>query len=90
MYKQHYNYTVKDVNCDECEGEGLLYRDDSGQLVVKSKAPEAGIGGDEKKYGGMTDDIAMELAKNCGVRKDDSDPLKLNEGNLDLDLPPPF
>ena len=88
MYKKQYNFQVRDVNCEICDSEGLLYRADDGQLVLKKFAPVQG--NQQKEFTGMTDDIAMDLARNCGVNKNDDDPLKLREGDVDLDLPPPF
>ena len=96
MYKHHYNFQVKDVNCEVCDSEGLLYKSDDGTLVHKKYAPviQQNRQNQQNQHnsasGRMTDDIAMELARNCGVSKNNDDPLKLREGDIDIDMPPNF
>ena len=90
MYKHYYNHQVRDVNCEQCDAEGLMWKNDQGLLVKQKDRPVA-----EKTRGLMSEADAMELAKNCGKRKEENaDPLGLRGENgagladLDLDLPP--
>ena len=84
MYKKRYNFQERDVNCEVCDGEGIMYRSDGGSLVFRSEMPAAVKG--EKT---MSEEQAMELAKNCGGRRiDEEDPSAIKAG--DFDMPPMF
>ena len=90
LHKVHYNYQVKDVNCETCEGQGLLYRDDRGQMVKQSEAPQP----EPKAYvvEGIAE-AARELAQNCGISSggggDLEETMKRNFAIDNLDAPPP-
>jgi len=76
VHKEHYNYQVKDVNCETCEGEGLLYRTDEGKMVKKSQAPK--VEAKANNVEGLEEKARM-LAESCGVR-----PMKEDEaGDLE-------
>jgi hypothetical protein len=99
MYQMHYNYQVRPVNCDECEGEGILYQIAHGQLVKKSLCPPE-LRTKESMY--PKDDDAefqakvKELANSCGVHKGEADGSGSSSStNLDMSkdqefAPPPL
>ena len=65
LRKVHYNYQVRDQNCDSCSGEGLMYKSDTGKLINLSDAPKV-----DRTYGvsAEMEQKARELAETCGRR----------------------
>ncbi|GMI37614.1 hypothetical protein TrRE_jg4451 [Triparma retinervis] len=82
LVKESYNFQVKDKNCDECEAEGILYKDpETGRLLKHSEAPAV----DPSAYNIDKDELekkARELAETTGL----SSSAGLKE--TDLDIPP--
>ncbi len=62
IVKVQYNFQTRDQNCERCEAEGLMWRDDRGILIPQSKAPKV----ENKHYSQMNEADARELAENCG------------------------
>mmetsp|Transcript_19926 Transcript_19926/g.41630 ORF Transcript_19926/g.41630 Transcript_19926/m.41630 type:complete len:200 (-) Transcript_19926:52-651(-) len=88
IVKESYNFQVKDKNCDECEAEGILYKDpETGQLLKKSQATrliETWISPNVKPADkDELENKARELAESCGLPPSDG---MMKE--TDLDLPP--
>ena len=64
LVRQTYNFQIRESNCEECEGEGILYKGENGVLLKPSQAPQ--VSAEAYNVEGI-EKMARELAESCGV-----------------------
>ena len=65
LVKQSYNFQIRESNCEECEAEGILYKDEKGMLRKASEVPKADVRSTSSKV--MTDKEAEEVSRTLAL-----------------------